>query len=235
MVASCDLEAAAEALELCHWLDGGAADLRGLLLTHGRLRRFSRGQWAFAEGDDTGGIFIVVSGIFQVYAQSIGDREVLLNQLTRGHSIGQSARFGGGPRLVTAISLEDSLVLQADDDALSRIAAQQPLIWKAVASLHYMQLGGMIQMIAEFASLPPRQRLAARLVRFALGRDKQQVLRLSQQDLGDMTGLSRKTVNACLADLQAKELIRRKYAAIEIVDLPGLRAYASAPARGALA
>jgi CRP-like cAMP-binding protein len=161
--------------------------LRGLLLAHRRLRRFLRGQWSFAEGDDAGGIFIVVGGIFQVYAQSI----------------------------------EDSLVIQADDAALSRIAAQQPLIWKAVASLHYMQLGGMIQMIAEFASLPPRQRLAARLVRFALGRDKQQILRLSQQDLGDMTGLSRKTVNACLADLQAKELIRRKYAAIEMVDLPG--------------
>jgi CRP/FNR family cyclic AMP-dependent transcriptional regulator len=229
MAAAGDLEAAKAALDLCPWLDGHGADLRSLLLTEGRLRHFSRGQWAFGEGDDVGGMFTVVGGIFQVYAQSIGDHEVLLNQLTRGSTIGQSARFGGGPRLVTAVSLGDSLALQVDDEALARISEQQPLIWKAVASLHYMQLRGMVRMIAEFASLPPRQRLAARLLRFADGQEALLTLQLAQQDLADMTGLSRKTVNACLSDLEARGLIRRRYAAIEIVDLPGLQTYASAP------
>jgi CRP/FNR family cyclic AMP-dependent transcriptional regulator len=229
MAAASDLEAAAAALDLCPWLDGHGADLRRLLLARGRLRRFSRGQWAFGEGDDTGGIFTVVDGIFQLYAQSIGDREVLLNQLTRASTIGQSARFGGGPRLVTAVSLGDSLALQVDDETLAAIGEQQPLIWKALASLHYIQLRGMVRMIAEFASLPPRQRLAARLLRFAVGQEMLPTLQLAQQDLADMAGLSRKTVNACLSDLEARGLVRRRYAAIEIVDLAGLQAYASTP------
>ncbi|KTE04387.1 hypothetical protein ATE68_01710 [Sphingopyxis sp. H038] len=223
-----DLEAAASALESCQWLEGHGIDLRGRLLSEGRLRRLLPGQWVFAEGDDSGGIVTVISGTVQVYAQAIGDREVLLSQMGRGGTIGQSVRFGGGPRLVTAISLGDSLILQAGDDALEAIARQEPLIWKAVASLHYAQLRGLVQMIAEFASLRPRQRLAARLVRFAQGHEPLRLLALAQQDLADMTGLSRKTVNASLSDLEAKGLIRRKYAAIEIVDLVGLQAYASA-------
>ena len=229
MAAAGDLEAAKAALDLCPWLDGHGADLRGLLLAEGRLRRFSKGQWAFGEGDDSGGIFTVIGGAFQVYAQSIGDREVLLNQLTCGSTIGQSMRFGGGPRLVTAVSLDESLALQVDDQALARISETQPLIWKAVASLHSFQLRGMVRMIAEFASLPPRQLLAARLLRFAVGHEPLAILKLAQHDLADMTGLSRKTVNESLSDLEARGLIRRRYAAIEIADLAGLQAYASAP------
>jgi len=229
MATARDLSAAKAALDLCSWLDGHGADLRSLLLTEGRLRHFSKGQWAFGEGDDAGGIFTVVTGMFQVYAQSLGDREVLLNQLTRGSTIGQSARFGGGPRLVTAVSLGESLALQVDDEALARISEQHPLIWKAVANLHYVQLRGMVRMLAEFASLPPRQRLAARLLRFAVGREMHRTLQLAQQDLADMTGLSRKTVNACLSDLEERGFVRRQYAVIEIVDMAGLRAFAAAP------
>ncbi len=93
-----DLKAAAAALMLCRWLDGQDADLRKLLLSHGRLRRFSQRQWAFAEGDDSGGILIVVRGRFQLYSQTLGDREVLLDQLSRGSTIGQSVHFGAaGP------------------------------------------------------------------------------------------------------------------------------------------
>ncbi len=229
MAAAGDLEAATAALELCQWLDGHGADLRGLLLSEGRLRRFSRGQWAFAEGDDSNGLLIVVNGLFQVYSQTLGDREVLLNQLGRGSALGHSVHFGGGPRLVTAVSLGESLVLRADDDALDRIARREPLIWKAISNLHYLQLRGMIQMLAEFTSLPHRQRLAARLLRFALGRETVLTLQLAQQDLADMVGLSRKTVNGCLSDLEERGLIRRGYATLEIVDLPGLQAYAEMP------
>lgn len=231
MAAARDIEAAATALALCRWLDGHGADLRAMLLANGRLRKFSRGQWASAEGDESGGIFVVVRGTFQTYSQTIGEREVLLTQLTRGSAFGQSARFGGGPRLVTAISLGDGLLFQADDDALAKIARTEPLIWRAIAGLHYVQLRGMIQMIAEFTALPPRQRLAARLIRFAAGDEAQAVLQLAQHDLADMTGLSRKTVNACLSDLEARGLIRRSYGAVEITDLPGLHAYAAVPAR----
>lgn len=228
MAATSDLEAAASALKLCRWLDGHGTDLQTPLLREGRLCRFSRRQWVSAEGDDFGGLFVVVRGVFQTYAQAIGDCEVLLTQLTRGQAFGQTVHFGGDPRLVTAISLADGLILQVDDNALARIARQEPLIWRAIASLHYAQLRAMVQLIAEFTGLRPRQRLAARLIRFAQGLEPLQRLPLAQQDLGDMTGLSRKTVNACLSEMERLGLVRRDYGAIEIVDLAGLQAFASA-------
>lgn len=228
MAAVSEIKAAGAALKLCRWLDGHGVDLRTLLLAEGRLRRFSRRQWVSAEGDDSGGLFVIVEGRFQTYSQAIGDREVLLTQLAHGNAFGQTVHFGGGPRLVTAISLGDGVILQIDDEGLARIARQEPMIWRAIASLHYAQLRTMVQMIAEFTALPPRQRLAARLVRFAQGQAPSPRLPLAQQDLADMTGLSRKTVNGCLSDLEGQGLIRRDYAAIEVIDLPGLQNYAAA-------
>lgn len=46
-------------------------------------RAIAETHGAFAEGDDADGIFIVVSGIFQVYARSIGDRAMLADIILR--------------------------------------------------------------------------------------------------------------------------------------------------------
>jgi DeoR/GlpR family transcriptional regulator of sugar metabolism len=43
-----------------------------------------------------------------------------------------------------------------------------------------------------------------------------------------MVGLSRKTVNACLADLEHRGLVRRRYGAIEVPDAAALQAHAFA-------
>jgi CRP-like cAMP-binding protein len=43
-------------------------------------------------------------------------------------------------------------------------------------------------------------------------------LRLSQQALGEMVGLTRKTVNAFLADFQREGLVRLDYGQIRVLD-----------------
>jgi CRP/FNR family cyclic AMP-dependent transcriptional regulator len=223
-----DFAMAAAALDRCGWLDGHGGDLRRRLLAHGTLRVLPAGRWAYAEGDDDSGILVVVRGALQIYAQAPGDRDVLIGQIGHGNAIGQTARFGGGPRLVTAISTAASLVLQVTDAALAAIARDEPLIWQAIASLNYAQLRMMVQLLAETTALPPRQRLAARLARFASDARTGAELPLCQQALGEMVGLSRKTVNACLADLEQRGLVRRRYGAIEVPDAAALQAHAFA-------
>jgi len=131
-------------------------------------------------------------------------------------------RFGGGPRLATAVCAEPSLVLRISDAGLMRIARARPDVWQAVAAVVYRQLRGAMQMAADVVALPPRQRIAARLAAYARARRPPAVLSLSQQALAELTGLSRKTVNLVLGDLERLGLVRRDYARIEILDLRGL-------------
>ena len=59
-----------------------------------------------------------------------------------------------------------------------------------------------------------------------------EVLRITQQELGYLVGLSRQRVNEALRTLQAQDLIRIDYGGVRVLDLAALRAYRGQP-RGA--
>ena len=52
-----------------------------------------------------------------------------------------------------------------------------------------------------------------------------EVLRITQQELGYLVGLSRQRVNEALAALQAAQVIRVEYGGVRVLDLDGLRQY----------
>ena len=139
--------------------------------------------------------------------------------------MGQTSRFGGGPRLVTVQCVENSLILLASDRALAQIATTRPQIWEAVAALAYQRSRDLVQLLAETIALPARQRVAARMIRAARERDEdgKPMLCLSQENLAEMVGLTRKTVNGYFAEFERKGLIRRTYAVTILLDPDGLR------------
>ena len=132
-------------------------------------------------------------------------------------------RFGGGRRLVTAAAAIPCEILVVSDTALSRIAEQSPEIWRAVAKLLYRQLRAALRFGADVLTLPPTQRVAARLSDIAEVTARLDALPLSQQALGEMTGLTRKTVNEILQRLQADGVLVCDYRRIEIRDADRLR------------
>lgn len=61
-----------------------------------------------------------------------------------------------------------------------------------------------------------------------------EMLRITQQELGYLVGLSRQRVNEALRTLQAQQLIRIEYGGVRVLDLPGLRTYAPDSRRAGL-
>lgn len=220
---------AAALLARAGWLAGEAPGLAAALLAEGRLVHLSSGQWAQAEGDAEAGLLVVISGAVQLFCAAPGGREVLVGHAQTGAALGQAGRFGGGPRLVTAIAAQPSLVLMASDAALDRIARDHPAIWRAVARLVYAQLSITVRATAELIALSPKARLASRLLTMAamnavgMAADGPPSLRISQQALAEMVGLSRKTVNGYLSGFETRGLLTTGYGTVTLLDLPGLK------------
>ena len=209
------------------WLAGESRALAEALLEEGRLLHLNAGQWAQAEGDEQAGLLVVIEGAVQLYCAAPGGRQVLVGHAQTGTALGQAGRFGGGPRLVTAITAEPSLLLLASDSALDRIARLHPQIWRAVARLVYAQLSVTVRATAELIALGPRARLASRLVTMAamarpLPGETELLLRISQEALGELVGISRKTVNLCLGAFEKEGLVRRGYGTLALRDVEGL-------------
>lgn len=217
---------ALDVLRNAAWLKGYATGLPDALLAEGRLVRLNMGEWAQAEGDDRGGLFVVVKGLFHSFCAGPGDREVMIGLVGAGSVIGHATRFSGGPRLVTAVCVEPSILLELTESALDRVAEQRPEVWRAIADFTYANLRSVLRMAAEAISLGPRQRIAARLVAAAEGQQvaaADTVIHLSQELLGEMTGLSRKTVNHHLSDFERLGIIEALYGRIRLRDMDRLQ------------
>lgn len=217
-----DRDAVAARLRSFAWPGEDWRDLIDPLLTHGRLVDLGPGQWVQAEGDEDTGVFIVLSGTVQVFTRAPGDREVMITQLGTGAALGQTGRFGGGPRLLTVICREQTRLLVASDRTLARIGAEAPRIWEAVTALLYLSLRDLVRTLAEAMALPPRQRLAMRLHVLSRGLAEPRRLRVTQQALGEFVGVTRKSVNAYLAEFERAGLVRRDYGELVVLDPAGL-------------
>ena len=146
----------------------------------------------------------------------------LIDIVQPGQLFGQAARFGGGPRLLTAIAGEPSQLLHVPDAALDDIARSEPEIWRKFTTLLYAQLAGALQ-FADLMHQPPGRRIALRLALLAQNAD---AIAVTQSQLGEMTGLSRKTVNGHLRKLERAGAIAIEYGKLIVRDRRLLIAHA---------
>jgi len=216
-------EAALKVLRDCEWLRGEPPALIDALLSHGRLLHLSAGEWAQTEGDEQRGLVVVIKGVVHVSCQAAGNRNVLIGHCEAGAVLGHATRFSGGPRLVTAVCAEPSVLLAISERGLEEVALQWPTLWRALAASAYTYTRRTVRALAELIALPPRQRLAARLLIMAAAADGQPVVRLTQQAIGEMIGVTRKTLNAYLAGFERDRLVQANYNRIVLKDLAGLR------------
>lgn len=228
-MAAADADTALMVLRRTGWLRGHDSGLPAAFLAAGRLVRLGPGEWTHGEGDTETGLTFVIEGALQLFTQAPGGREVLIGHAEEGSTIGQTIRFGGGPRLVTAIAVQPCLLLVVSDAALTRLSASFPDIWRIVTTLAYAQMRSVVRNNAELVALPPRQRLAARLLSLAAPKRRQPpvTLAIGQQALGELIGVTRKTVNGLLAAFERERLVALGYGRLELLDLKGLERVAN--------
>lgn len=211
------------ALKRGRWFAGLDPKLAEALVAAGRVRSLDEGQWIYSEGDAEPGLCLVIDGVLRLEASAGSERGVLIGLVGAGQAIGQSRRFGGGRRIVTASAQRASHVLLIPDIALPGVADRAPGAWAAVIALLYDQLDAAVHAAALNLCLTPRQRVAARLAQLA---DGEGVVAATQADIAEMCGLSRKSASGHILALARNDWVVPLYRSLLVVDPNGLRAFA---------
>ena len=216
---------ALEVLSASDWLKDYPGPLARQLVAESRLVRLDVDEWAQVEGDGRSGLFLVSDGALHSFCAAPGGRAVMIGVVGAGAVLGHATRYSGGPRLVTAVCVEPSLLLEISEASLERVAVQFPEVWRAIAGFAYANTRRALQMAAEVISLKPRQRIAARLLAAidGGGLGGTPTLRVSQELLGEMLGLTRKTVNAHLSSFEKMGLVHVGYGKITVINADGLK------------
>ncbi|KWR91379.1 Crp/Fnr family transcriptional regulator [Cupriavidus sp. IDO] len=204
--------------------------LQQALLADGTLRRLVTGETLFARGDAFDGLYCVVSGTVQIDASGESGKAALLGLLEPGTWFGEICLFDGLPRTHDARAVSATTLLHVPRTRLEHLLAGQPAWWREFGRLLANKTRQAFDFVEEAQLLPPAARTARRLAAIAHGYGNfpeqgpvgVRTVRIPQEQLAQMLGLSRQTVNHALRELEARGLLRLRYGGIDLVDLPAL-------------
>lgn len=187
-----------------------------------------RGEVLFSEGDSGDRLYIVVDGKVKLGRTSPDGRENLLAILGPGQMFGELSFFDPGPRSATATAVTDVQLKSLSHTALQPTLEKHP----AVAGALLNQLAGRLRRTNEvvgdlvFSDVPGRVSKALLDLADRFGRQEDDGLHvnhdLTQEELAQLVGASRETVNKALADFAHRGWIRLEPRSVIVLDLDRL-------------
>ena len=172
------------------------------LLSVARRRTFARNEIVFHQGDPAEAMHLIWSGRFAVRIRTpIGDATTLAI-LGPGESFGELALLGEDPeRSATVVALERGETRSIVRGDLVRLLREHPEVNELLLRLFAARLRRTNDLLAEALYVPADKRVLRRLRELAElygGDDEAHVIPLTQEEIAELAGTSRATVNRVL-------------------------------------
>ncbi len=197
-----------------------------------RRKILRKGEVLFRQGDEGTALYIILQGRIKISVSRRMDT-VTLAILGEGEFLGEMALLDDMPRSADAVALEDSQLYALNrKDFLSFLHGNENAVHAVLSSLS-QRLRRTDNLLAEMCFLNLSARLRNKLVELCetmasnLEHPRTYTLRISQQELGDMLGVSRESINKELRILRDKSFISTARNSIVIPDLERLKTHVS--------
>ncbi|MFI2753648.1 Crp/Fnr family transcriptional regulator [Cellulomonas sp. P22] len=188
----------------------------------------TRGEVLFHEGEPGDRLFVIRSGKIKLGRRSNDGRENLLAILGPGEMFGELSLFDPGPRTATATIVADGSVLELGHTALIAWLEANPTVSKHLLGALARRLRRTNEALADlvFSDVPGRVAKALLDLSTRFGETVDEGIRvahdLTQEELAQLVGASRETVNKALADFAARGWVRREGRAVVLLDVDRL-------------
>lgn len=187
-----------------------------------------KGETIFREGDDGRAMYIIVRGKVKLARTARDGRENLLALLGVGDMFGELSVFDPGPRLSRAHAVEDSVVYELPkevlDEWLDDHLEMSRHMLRALAQRIRRTSNTMADLI--FSDVPGRVAKAILDLGHRFGRMERGHVTvrhgLTQEELAQLVGASRETVNKALADFVSRGWIRLEGRSVVLLDVDRL-------------
>jgi CRP/FNR family transcriptional regulator, cyclic AMP receptor protein len=186
--------------------------------------KVTKGHTLFKEGDAGDRLFVVVEGKLKLGTSSGDGRENLLSILGPGDMFGELSLFDPGPRTATATAVTDSRVLALANDQVIGWVTAHPEVSLQLLKRLARRLRRTNEVLADlvFADVPGRVAKAIMDLGERFGTKKDDGLHvnheLTQEELAQLVGASRETVNKALADFAGRGWVRLEPRAVVVLD-----------------
>ena len=207
-------------------LDDEAVAALSATMSEQRLRR---GEVLFREGDRGDQAYVVTDGKVKLGRRSSDGRENLLVVLGPGQMFGELSLFDPGPRAATVTAVTDCVLQGLSHRELLRWLTGRPEVARGLLA----QLAGRLRrandVVADlvFSDVPGRVAKALLDLSSRFGRSAEDGIHvhhdLTQEELAQLVGASRETVNKALADFVSRGWLRLEPRSVVLLDVHRLK------------
>ena len=190
--------------------------------------KVARGRTLFNEGEPGDRLYIVTEGKIKLGRTASDGRENLLAILGPGEMFGELSLFDPGPRTATATAVTDTSVLGLGHDELEPWLTGRPEVAAQLLGALAQRLRRTNEAMADlvFSDVPGRVAKALLDLARRFGVQSEDGLHvthdLTQEELAQLVGASRETVNKALADFASRGFLRLEARAVVILDIERL-------------
>ncbi|HEX6887119.1 MAG TPA: Crp/Fnr family transcriptional regulator [Candidatus Nanopelagicales bacterium] len=204
--------------------DDAAAALRASMVE----LRLTKGDVLFSEGEPGEKLFLIESGKIKLGHTASDGRESIIAVLGAGEMLGELSLFDPGPRTATAVAVTHTKVLSMSHEALLPWLVGRPDLAVALLAALARRLRRTNEALADlvFSDVPGRVAKALLELGSKFGESTPNGLvvnhELTQEELAQLVGASRETVNKALADFSQRGWITIEQRSVTLLDVDRL-------------
>jgi len=210
------------------WVQARAPAHRARVAADTTVRACPAGGHVCRKGETVDHWIGVVEGLVKMANVSADGKPTSFTGIGAGGWFGEGSLLKDEPRRYDIVALRDTTVAAMPRATFMALLDESvPFNRHLIVQLNE-RLGQFIAMVEHDRLLGPDARLArslAALFNPVLYPGNGPTLPISQEEMGQLVGLSRQRVNQALNALERAGLLRADYGSITVVDLPGLRRY----------
>jgi CRP/FNR family transcriptional regulator, dissimilatory nitrate respiration regulator len=187
------------------------------------VRRASKGELLFSEGDEARALFILSEGIVELVKMEPSGREQFVRRVARGETFAEAAMFSGGAYPASAIARAHSELIAISKEKFLRCVRAHPEVALAIMGAMAKLLRHLNTLVSELALGSVESRLAAWLLRRSREAGKLTfMLGIAKKELAFRLGTVPETLSRNLRKLKDDGAIRLEGERLTILDAPAL-------------
>jgi len=196
------------------------------LLTIARRRTFARGEIVFHRGDPADSLNLISKGRFSVLITTpLGDT-AMLSVRGPGDAFGELALLGReSARSATVSALEPAETHSVYRDDFERLRHEHPIVNDVLIGILTDRLRRLSDQLVEAYYVPADRRVLRRMCelteQYRVG-DGEVVVPLTQEEIAELAGTSRATVNRVLREAERRGSVELRRGRTAVLDLDEL-------------
>jgi CRP-like cAMP-binding protein len=193
------------------------------------VRRLLRGEVLFAEGEPGDRLYVVTDGKVKLGHTATDGRESLIAIIGEGEMCGELSLFDPGPRTSTATALTDVRALGLGHTALRPWLTGRPEVAESLLQALAQRLRRTNEALGDlvFSDVPGRVAKALLDLGDRFGRPGPEGVLvthdMTQEELAQLVGASRETVNKALADFASRGWLTLESRSVVLLDVERLQ------------